>query len=150
MAANLINPHPSLTVNNMSSINIKGTSHSYNEAEVITFAEGLIGLPQIRRAVVVSMDEFKPFCWLAPLDNDQTRFVVVNPHEIFEGYEPGQYKPQLADRDNTYAIVTVGSDWRQTTINLRAPIVVDPATKIASQQILSDSPYHFAETLPQD
>lgn len=134
----------------MSSINIKGTNHGYDEAEVITFAEGLIGLPQIRRAVVVSMREFEPFCWLAPVDGDENRFVIVNPHAIFDGYNPDQYKPQFADRVNTYAIVTVGSDWRQTTINLRAPIVVDPVTKTASQQILSESPYHFAEAIPQD
>lgn len=134
----------------MTSINIKGTSHSYEDADVITFAEGLIGLPQIRRAVVVSMNELEPFCWLAPLDNDDTRFVVVNPHEIFDGYEPENYKPELADRANTFAIVTIASNWEQTTINLRAPIIVDPVTKAASQQILSDSPYHFAETIPQN
>lgn len=133
----------------MSSISIKGIDHSYSESDVLTFSEGLIGLPQIRRAVVISMNEFKPFCWLAPLDQDETRFVVVDPHEIFEGYEPHLYKARVAENDKTYAIVTVASDWKSTTINLRAPIVVDPVSKTASQQILSESPYHFAEVIPQ-
>lgn len=134
----------------MLTISIKGTSHTYDDSDVITFTEGLIGLPQIRKAVVVSMNDLKPFRWLAPLDSDETRFVVVNPHEIFDSYQPHLYKPEVKDKSNTLVIVTVASDWRNTTINLRAPIVVDPVRRTASQQILSDSPYHFAESIPHE
>lgn len=133
----------------MASINIQGIQHSYDENDVITFTEGLIGLPQIRKAVVISMSEFKPFCWLAPLDNEDTRFVVVDPNEIYDGYDPQQYNAATGSSSQTYAIVTVGSDWTKTTINLRAPLLVDPVSKTASQRILSESPYHFAEALPQ-
>lgn len=128
----------------MPTITIKGKQHEYDENDIITFSEGLIGLPQIRRAVVVSMSEFEPFCWLAPLDSEETRFVVVDPTEVFEGYQPAS-----AGNTQAYAIVTVSSDWTKTTINLRAPILVDKETRDASQQILTDSPYHFAERLPQ-
>lgn len=134
----------------MPTINIKGIQHSYDESDVITFTEGLIGLPQIRRAVVVSMSECEPFCWLAPLDNEDTRFVVVDPHAIFEGYAPGFYKVSANGDFQTYTIVTVASDWSKTTINLRAPILIDQETKCGVQEILSDSPYHFAETFMQD
>lgn len=133
----------------MPTITIQGHRHTYAEDEVITFAEGLVGLPQIKEAVVVPMTDLAPFCWLMPLDNDGTRFVVVNPHEIFDGYEPGRYR-QLADDVQSYAIVTISSDWTRTTVNLRAPIVIDTKTRSGSQQILTDSPYHFAESIPQD
>jgi flagellar assembly factor FliW len=133
----------------MPTITIQGNQHEYDESDIITFAEGLIGLPQIRRAVVVSMSEFEPFCWLAPLDNEVTRFVVVDPNAIFEGYQLGHYQPAAAGNVQTYAIVTVASDWTKTTINLRAPILINKETRSGSQQILNGSPYHFAETLPQ-
>lgn len=133
----------------MSSITIQGTDHRYDESHVITFTEGLIGFPQIRQAVVIEMVDVKPFCWLAPINGEEPRFVVVEPQAIFEGYQPHLYQRTDGDADRTYAIVTVDADWKKTTVNLRAPIIVDPITRIASQQILSDSPYQLAEMLPR-
>jgi flagellar assembly factor FliW len=133
----------------MPTITIKGNQHNYEESDIITFSEGLIGLPDIRRAVVISMTEFEPFCWLAPLESEETRFVVVDPKQVFEGYHPEQYIRTQAREVQTYTIVTIASDWTKTTINLRAPILVDKKTHRGSQQILSESPYHFAEALPQ-
>ena len=133
----------------MPTITIKGVEHPYDENDVITFPEGLIGLPQVKQAVVITMNGFEPFCWLAPIGIDALRFVVVDPNDIFNGYQlqvPG-------GRDSgfkTYSLVTLSSDWTKTTFNLKAPIFVDQDTRKGSQQILNDSPYHFAETLPQD
>lgn len=132
----------------MPSITINGNRHDYDESDIITFAEGLIGLPRIRRAVVVSMSGLEPFCWLAPLDVDATKFVVVEPIRVFDGYRPETYYP-AADGAETLAIVTIASDWTRTTINLRAPIFIDKETRRGTQRILSESPYHFAEVLPQ-
>ena len=131
----------------MPTIKIANNLHSYEEADVITFPEGLVGLPQVRRAVVVSMSEFEPFCWLAPLDSDELRFVVVDPHKIFDGYVP--FARETPD-EMVYAIVTVSSDWARTTFNLKAPIVVDRQDRSAYQRVLTDGQYHFAETLPQN
>ena len=130
-------------------ITIKGTEYFYDDSEIINFSEGLIGLPEMRRAVLIAMSEFEPFCWLASLENENTRFIVVDPLAIFTSYDvsvpgaPGEPKQQ------TLAIVKVSSDWQKTTINLRAPIVIDAQKKTGSQLILSDSNYQFAETLPQ-
>lgn len=133
----------------MPTITIKGNQHDYDESDIITFDEGLIGLPHLRRAVVVSMSEFEPFCWLAPLDAEETRFVVVDPDRVFEGYQPRLYQSTPVKNARAYAIVTIASDWTKTTINLRAPILIDTEARKGSQQILTNSPYHFAETLPQ-
>lgn len=133
----------------MATIMIKGHQHEYSDSDVITFAEGLIGLPRIRRAVVLSMNEFEPFCWLAPLDETETRFVVVDPKLIFDNYQPKFHSSASMDVQ-TYAIVTIASDWKQTTINLRAPILINPEERTGSQQILTETQYHFAERLPQD
>jgi flagellar assembly factor FliW len=133
----------------MPTITIKGNRHDYDESDIITFSEGLIGMPHVRRAVIVSMDELEPFCWLAPLDTEETRFVVVDPDQVFKGYQPKLYQPTPVKNAQAYAIVTVASDWTKTTINLRAPILIDTAARKGSQQILTNSPYHFAETLPQ-
>lgn len=122
--------------------------HEYQEDEVLNFTEGLIGLPKMRRAVLIPMDEYQPFCWLASLDDEKNRFIVVNPHEIFPDYAP-LIPQELSETDlQTLAIVKISSDWQNTTINLRAPIFVNSKTQKAAQVVLTESRYDLAESLP--
>lgn len=132
----------------MSMINIQGQEYSYEESEVINFSEGLIGFPEMRRAVLIPLSEFEPFCWLASLNDVKNRFIVVNPNSIFTDYPPGAEAAETNLR--TLAIVKISSDWRKTTVNLRAPIFVDAETGCGSQLILEKSSYGFAENLPNN
>lgn len=130
----------------MQKITIKDKEYFYDEREIISFAEGLIGLPEMRRAVLIPMAECEPFCWLASVDDEKNRFVVVNPQEIFADYEPfGAGKIEYAQ---TFAIVRVASDWKKTTVNLRAPMFIDTETRRGAQTVLTESNYQLAETLP--
>jgi len=128
----------------MHTIQINGIEHSYTDAQVITFAEGLVGLPNLRRAVLIPLAEFEPFSWLASVDDESGQFVVVDPRCIYDDYEP----TPAGETAETFAIVTIHSNWLQTTVNLRAPIVVDRATQSGVQRILNDSPYSLAEVIP--
>jgi flagellar assembly factor FliW len=131
----------------MPTLTIKNVEYSYEEGDVIAFPEGLVGLPQIRRAVVVPINDLEPFCWLAPVDHDELRFVVVDPSSLFDGYESPVNDP-ASTFTGVLAIVTLSSDWTKTTFNLKAPILVDREHRTARQRIINDSPYHFDEQLP--
>ena len=131
-------------------ITIKEKEYSYSESEIINFAEGLIGLPEMRRAVLIPMDEYAPFCWLTSVDDEKSRFVVVNPHEIFAAYKPFAAKDTVASKMQTLAIVKISSDWQKTTINLRAPIFINAENNSGAQKVLTESDYQFAESLPQN
>ena len=134
----------------MQTITINQKDYFYDNDDVISFGEGLIGLPEMRRAVLIEMDEYEPFCWLASLENEYTRFIVVDPDEIFTGYERFDDAASKGEKIQTLAIVKISSDWEKTTVNLRAPIVINAETKSGSQIILSESSYQFAEALPQN
>lgn len=134
----------------MTMIKIKEIEYSYEENEIISFAEGLIGLPEMRRAVLISMNGCEPFCWLASIDDEKNRFVVVNPHEVFDGYEPNAAMNISEPETRTLAIVKISSDWEKTTVNLRAPIFISAETKSGTQFILSESRYGLAEPVPQN
>jgi len=134
----------------MSKLEIQGNEYMYDESEIIDFAEGLIGLPEMRRAVLVPLPEYAPFCWLTSIDDELKRFIVVNPEEIYADYKPS-LPNGIAGKDlKTLAIVKISSDWRKTTVNLRAPIFINSDTKRGSQCVLTDSRYQLAETLPQN
>lgn len=129
----------------MPMITINTKEYAYAEKDVINLPEGLIGLPEMRRAALIPLAEFQPFCWLASLDDEKNRFIVVNPREIFSDFETAEN----ADLE-TLAIVKLSSDWEKTTVNLRAPIFFDAQTKRAAQIVLSESSYELAETLPRN
>ena len=129
-------------------ITIKGKQFSYDENDVINFSEGLIGLPEMRRAVLIAMVDYEPFCWLASVESEKTRFIVVDPYEFFSSYKP--FSPAEDDKKlQTLAIVNVSSEWEKTTVNLRAPLVINKETHSGAQRILSDTSYQFAESLIQ-
>ena len=129
-------------------INIQGKEYAYEDSAVLDFSEGLIGFPAMRRAVIVPFAEFEPFCWLASLDDEKVRFVVVNPERIFDNFQPNI---ETAGADlKTLAIVKVSSDWQKTTFNLRAPIFVNAETRRAAQIVLDKSVYSNAEALPNN
>jgi flagellar assembly factor FliW len=129
-------------------IKIQDKEFVYDENEVISFTEGLIGLPEIRRAVLISIDGFEPFFWLASVEDQQNRFVVVDPREIFDGYEP--FSADSPDRfeTKTLSIVKISSNWEKTTVNLRAPIFINPRSKRGAQCVLTDSNYSLTESFP--
>lgn len=134
----------------MPSITIKGESFSYNENEIINFNEGLIGLPNIRRAVLVPLPDCEPFFWLASMDDEKFRFVVVNPNEIFPEYNPSEFVIFNDSQTRILTIVKVSSHWQKTTVNLRAPILINKESNRGLQMVLNESPYKLEETLPQN
>ena len=133
----------------MPTINIKEQEYSYCDEEIIHFNEGLVGLPEMRRAVLIPIAEFEPFCWLASMEDEKTRFIVVNPDEIFSDYDPSEFVILNENETKTLVIVKINSDWQKTTVNLRAPILINSLSNRGVQLVLTDSPYRLSENLPQ-
>ncbi len=136
-----------MSQNHTKMINIQGKEHSYNDHQVVNFNEGLVGFPEMHRAVLIPLAEYVPFCWLASLDNENVRFIVVNPKQVFDSYQPKMESADEAETQ-TLALVKISSDWRKTTVNLKAPIFINSKTRSAAQVILNDSTYQLAESLP--
>lgn len=132
----------------MPKILIKDTEYSYEETDIIFFEEGIIGFPQVRRAVLIPLPGCEPFCWLASVDDQLNRFIVVEAREIFTDYKPDFPAALFTDAIRTLAIVNVSSSWQKTSVNLRAPILFNHLTKKAAQFILTESRYQLAATLP--
>ena len=134
----------------MPTIEINGKDYFYQEDQIIDFTEGLVGLPELRRAALIPLNEYEPFCWLASVDDEKIRFVVVDPSVIFPDYNPIESKDIGGPDVNIFAIVKMASDWRETTLNLRAPIFIETENRRGSQHILSDDRYGLAEAVPKD
>jgi flagellar assembly factor FliW len=133
----------------MPTITIQGSDISYDEKDVITFPEGLIGLPNLRRMVIVRQAEIEPLMWLVSLD-EAAAFVVADARALFPGYAPAPPADSIIGDDSLVVLATVliSPQWEASTINLRAPLFVSAATMLGAQVILGDDSYSVGEPLP--
>lgn len=139
----------------MASICIQGTELTYGENDIIRFEEGLIGMPQLRRMVLIHYSEVAPILLLCSLDDPQVAFLVLETKSHVPDYAP-QFPPNLKQQLGlaegeewlTLVTVTIAAEWTASTINLRAPIVIAPGTMQGAQVVLMDSEYQLAEPLP--
>lgn len=112
---------------------------------VIEIPAGIIGFPHATRYVM--LEHKQPFSWLHAVDDANLAFVVV------DGFEFGQQfdvKPPVGDKDTDFReddefailiIVTVRSDPRLTTANLKAPVFVNMRNRKGVQIIIDDPRY---------
>lgn len=128
-----------------------------SDETVLNFKEGLIGFPNLRQAALVRLPDYEPFWWLASLNDPHTKFLVVDPREIFPAYQPdlpneiaARLDLESDEKPLIFSTVKISSDWTNTTVNLRAPLFVNAATKSGAQAILSGTNFRHDEPLPQD
>jgi flagellar assembly factor FliW len=114
--------------------------------EIISFPAGLPGFEECRRFVVLSSRELDPFKCLQSVEGPSASFLAVDPRRVFP-----DYRCVLSDVDRArlgesgeeslvwLAVVSVLDD--QTLVNLRAPVVVNPARMLGYQLMPSNSLY---------
>ncbi len=122
---------------------------------VIEFPSGMIGFPSQKRFVMLEHNE--PFSWLHAVEDSNLAFVVVDGMEFGEQYG---LKPPYGDKDCDFkeddefailVIVTVRSDPRMSTANLKAPLFVNIRNKRGVQIIYDDARFSTRHPLyPED
>ncbi len=113
------------------------------ESSVISIIGGIIGFPGLTKFVM--LDYNPPFSWLQSIENSDLAFVVVNGAEFGDNY---RFPLPIGDRDidlkedDDYAVITLVSvrpDPSQTTVNLKAPVIVNLRNRIGRQFVLDDT-----------
>ena len=138
----------------MPTLKIQGTELQYDEKDILTFDEGLIGLPHLQRMVMVSQPAIEPFLWLASLDEEGVALVVADASGIFPDYAPAvpadcNFSEALGTDEHpmAFAIMLIAAE-QNATANLRAPIFVSARTRRGAQVILPDHTYSVGQPLP--
>jgi len=118
--------------------------------EIITFPEGLLGFRDHKRYILLESEETAPFKWLQSVDEGWLGFVVIEPLFLVDEYDveiseecASELKLVSPSDAVICAIVTVAENPKDATANLQAPIIVNPAFRIAKQIILMNSPYNI-------
>jgi flagellar assembly factor FliW len=122
---------------------------------VLGITEPLPGFPGYRDYALVAADGQGLVFWLQSVDPDGPRFLAVPAGAFFPDYAPAlprglRQELQLEDGSapDLYCIVTVpDGDVRQATANLRAPLVVNAAGRLARQVVLHDGDHPIRRPL---
>ncbi len=121
-------------------------------SDVIEFANGLPGFEACRAFVLLTADEPGLYC-LSTVDGPPASFLVVDPRTVLDGYVC-----RLSDADRRslgagdddpllwLALVMMESDG-SVAVNLRAPVVINPATMLGRQVIPHHSLYPLRHVL---
>ena len=115
------------------------------ESSVITMAGPILGFAQLERYILIVPDEKMPLWWLQSVEDGSVAFVVADPFAVKPDYEPEipekialVLQSERPEDSVVLTIVTIRKDPLKVTLNLKAPLVIDPLTKRGGQVVLAD------------
>lgn len=138
-------------------VSIDGTRSELRELpDVLTFIEPPPGMVQLTRFDLDALDDAGFLFALRSLESPGVRLFVIPPQAYFPAYAPPvseQVREALGMSPDTQpvllAVVTPG-EGEPTTVNLLAPIVVDPTTGAAAQVVLDGDEWPLRAPLGND
>ncbi|MDR1160545.1 MAG: flagellar assembly protein FliW [Syntrophomonadaceae bacterium] len=117
------------------------------EINYLVFNDGIPGFPKDKKFIIMPVDEKGPFYYLQSLDTELC-LLIADPFVFFPDYQidlPDEHVLSLTDDDQgqfaVYVILTLEEDFKKTTANLLAPIIVNEVTRRGIQYIPPSSAY---------
>lgn len=114
--------------------------------DILTFNEGLLGFADLKKFVLLDDPNDEIFAWLQSCEAPQIAFPVLEPELFAANYAINLTKSDLealkmasVNGARYFCIVTVPDDPTQMTANLKAPVVINVAQKLARQCVLQDN-----------
>lgn len=129
---------------------------TFTEEDKILFEDGIFGFENKKEYALINFEEDNDtMVNLQSLEEEDLSFVLMNPFYLLEDYETSlteQEVKKLGIDENTegvlfYVVCVVKENIKDSTVNLRCPIVVNPKTRRGIQLILDNSEYSFKHSL---
>lgn len=121
-----------------------------NEEDIIVFPNGLLGFESSRDFVLLDVPDNPTFKFLQDIKNSYVSFLLMNPWDFFKDYDVDLPDEELMKIDIDpkgennmviYNVITLGKEFKNSTGNLLAPIVINLSNRQGRQFILNDSQY---------
>lgn len=119
---------------------------SVGEEDIINFTCGMYGFDDYKNYVILKDHPEDDVMFLQSLDNEDLSFVIVDPYAIYRSY-----KPVLAEEDlyelkshketelKYLVIAIIKENIKESVVNLKSPIAINPNTRKAKQVILQNT-----------
>jgi flagellar assembly factor FliW len=119
------------------------------EEGIINFPDGIPGFEDVNNFILLSTEgEESPFKWLQSTDRPELAFAVVNPFMIKNDYdidigEEIDRRLEICDISDVLvlSVIVVPEDISKTSMNLKAPIIINMKKKLGAQVVLDTDRY---------
>ncbi len=128
-----------------------------SEDDIITFPNGVYGFEDAKKFVILKNPENKWMMYLQSVENEDPRFILLDPYMIFEDYNP-QLPEDAFDLLGTseksdlsfFVVAVVPENIKDMTVNLKSPVVINFNKKSGAQVILENKDYTVRTRLFSD
>jgi flagellar assembly factor FliW len=116
---------------------------SIDETDVLTFVDGLIGMEDCRRWVLLGDAENPALGWLQCLDRPEVAMAVVSPRRFVPNYEVRVAKREIAslglnDPNQAQVLVIISNTSGSLVLNLKAPLIIHLEERLGRQIVARD------------
>ncbi|MGN0605724.1 MAG: flagellar assembly protein FliW [Oscillospiraceae bacterium] len=117
-----------------------------SENDIITFVQPLYGFEEYSRFVILQDDEVENIAWLQSAETSELCFILADASIAVEkeNYKKNVAKSELekidADSDfECWLVMVVKDNLQESTVNLKSPVIINPASSKAMQVILDEN-----------
>ena len=127
---------------------------TYEENEIIKFEKGIPGFQKLKKFIIKDIEENSPFSVLQSIEDKHIGFILISPFSIYDNYEINLNEEVVKSLEIKspedvllYSLVTLNSNLREITANLKAPIVINIKNKKGEQYIIDKDKYKIKEKI---
>ncbi len=113
------------------------------DADVLTFVDGLIGMEDCRRWVLLADAQNSALGWLQSLDRPEVALGVVSPRRFVPDYQVRVARREiqplgLGNPNDAQILAIVSNSSGSLALNLKAPLVIHVAERLGRQIVARD------------
>lgn len=119
----------------------------------IIFKKGIPGFDSLREFIITDLEDNKKFKVLQSKESEIS-FVMTDPFEIYDNYEISLNDEIIKELEIKnpedvliLSIITLGKTLEISTMNLRAPLVINIKNNLGKQYIMQNSKYETKHPL---
>lgn len=113
-----------------------------DETQVLEFVSPIYGFEALSRYVLLSDEETgSGLMWLQSVEDSKVCFILLDPEEIGLEYTPEissdmAHLLKIKQAPALRLVAVVPENFKETTVNLKSPIVINQTQKLAAQVVL--------------
>lgn len=113
------------------------------ESDILTFVDGLIGMEDCRRWVLLADVQTAALAWLQSMDRSEVALGVVSPRRFVSNYQVRVARREiqslgLSRSEDAQVLVVVSHTESVLSLNLKAPLVIHVAERLGRQIVARD------------